>query len=58
MILTGKTALTGEERGKYRFVIYYLYQQMHIHILNYITNAVTCFAPSAPSSVNFDIAFD
>jgi hypothetical protein len=42
-------------------IIYYLYQQMHIYIyikvLNYITNAPTCFSSSAPSSGSFDIAF-
>jgi len=32
----------------------------HIYIktLNYITNAPTCFAVSAPSPGSFDIAFD
>jgi hypothetical protein len=45
------------------FIIYYLYQQMHTHthtyikILNYITNAPTCFSFSALSSESFDIAF-
>jgi len=39
------------------FIVYYLYQQMHIYIYNYITNAPTCFAASAPFSGSFDIAF-
>jgi hypothetical protein len=43
------------------FIIYYLYQQMHIDIyfkiLNCITNAPTCFDASAPSYGSFDIAF-
>jgi len=44
-----------------------LYQQMHTHthththtyiyILNYITNAPTCFSGSAPFSGSYDIAF-
>ena len=51
------------------FIVYYLYQQMHTHthiyiyiyiyikILNYITNAPTCFSASTPSSWSFDIVF-
>jgi SUMO ligase MMS21 Smc5/6 complex component len=47
------------------FVVHYLCQQMHTHththiyikILNYITNAPTCFGASAPSSGSFDVAF-
>jgi len=44
-------------------IIYYWYQKMHTHIyicikiLNYITNAPTCFGAIAPSSGSFDIAF-
>ena len=48
-------------------LFYCLYQQMHAHahthththitILNYITNAPTCFGASAPSSESFDIVF-
>jgi len=35
--------------NKYKFIVYYLYQQMHtyIKILNYITNAPVCFGASA-----------
>jgi len=32
----GKTEVTGEERAKYRFVIYCLYQQMQTYIHIYI----------------------
>jgi hypothetical protein len=39
----------------YIFIVYYLCQQMH-KILNYITNAPTCFGASAPSSGSFDIS--
>jgi len=40
-------------------IIYYLHQTMHIYIkiLNYITDAPTCFGASAPSSRSFDIVF-
>ena len=42
-------------------IIYYLYQQMliyiHIKILNYITNALSCFSASVPSSGSFNIVF-
>jgi len=30
---------------------------IYIKILNYITNAPTCFSASAPSSGSFDIVF-
>ena len=30
---------------------------LYIYILNYITNAATCFGASAPSSGRFDIVF-
>ena len=54
----------GEWRGiifnsRINYIIY-LYLQMqyaYIEILNYITNAPTCFSASAPSSGSFDIAF-
>ena len=55
----------------YCYIIYYLYHQMHTHththththiyiyiyikILNYITNALTCFGASAPCSGSFDL---
>jgi len=31
----GKAEVTGEERGKYRFVIYYMYKQIYIYIYLY-----------------------
>jgi len=39
------------------FIVYYLYQQMHIYVLKYITNAPTCFGAAAPPSGKFDIVF-
>ena len=36
-------------------IIYYLYQQIHTYIINYITNASTCFGASLPSSGSFDV---
>ena len=52
-------------RERYRkwvllFIIYYLYQlcvYVYIKILDYVTNAATCFGASAPSYGSFDIAF-